>query len=127
MSQIAAYIALACFAYLAIFQALLALGAPIGHLAWGGQTKKLPIKLRIASFFSIGIAVLGSISVLVSKEWIGVAGFGRVAGIVLWILVCMFALSTLGNAVSKSKPERLTGTPVAFLLFISCLILALDL
>ena len=128
LSQIATYTALIGFIYIAGFQTLLALGAPLGHLAWGGQhkNKKLPIKLRIASLFSIGIAVLGGITVLESARWTNIIESTKVTEVMLWLFVCLWALSTLGNAMSRSKPERYTGTPVAFLLFASCLILALS-
>ena len=40
--KIAAGIAAVGFAGMTVFQLLLALGAPIGHMAWGGKYKKLP-------------------------------------------------------------------------------------
>ena len=47
---------------LAVFQALLAFGAPLGRFAWGGQHRVLPRPLRVGSVVSIGVyALLGSI------------------------------------------------------------------
>ena len=40
---------------LAVFQLALALGAPLGHFAWGGQHRVLPGRLRIGSLVSIVI------------------------------------------------------------------------
>ena len=37
---------------LAVFQALLALGAPLGAFAWGGQHRVLPTRLRVGSAVS---------------------------------------------------------------------------
>jgi hypothetical protein len=47
---------------LAVFQAALVFGAPLGRFAWGVQHRVLPPRLRVGSVFSIGIyALLGSI------------------------------------------------------------------
>ena len=40
---------------LAIFQLALALGAPLGRFAWGGQHRVLPVRLRIGSAIAIVI------------------------------------------------------------------------
>ena len=45
-------------AVLAIFQAALAFGAPIGQYAWGGQHRVLPLRLRIGSVVAILIYAL---------------------------------------------------------------------
>ena len=42
-------------ALLAVFQLALALGAPLGHFAWGGAHRVLPRRLRIGSLVSIVI------------------------------------------------------------------------
>lgn len=123
--KIAACTAFSGFIYIACFQVLLALGAPLGHLAWGGRHRRLPAKLRIASLFSVGIAVLGGLCVTETVQWTSIVSDFEATGVMMWVFVGLFALSTLGNAVSKSRQERRIGTPVAFLLFVSCLILAL--
>ena len=42
-------------AALAVFQLLLAMGAPLGRYAWGGQHHVLPMALRVGSVISIVI------------------------------------------------------------------------
>ena len=108
---------------LALFQANLAVGAPWGRLAWGGQYLRLPLGLRIASAASIAIyagfaaIVLGRAGlVAVSGEWLGPA---------TWTIAGLLALGTVMNAVSRSMPERLVMTPVAAVLCGTAVIVAL--
>jgi hypothetical protein len=51
------------FVWLAVFQVLLALGLPLGAMAWGGTHRVLPGRLRVASVVSAGLAVLGAVTV----------------------------------------------------------------
>ena len=52
------------FSLLAAFQVLLALGAPLGHAAWGGAQERLPSGLRIASAFAAVVFVVAALIVL---------------------------------------------------------------
>lgn len=45
-------------ALLALFQIALALGAPLGRFAWGGQHRVLPPRLRVGSAVSVLVYVL---------------------------------------------------------------------
>ena len=47
--MVAASALTAILGVLAVFQLALALGAPIGHFAWGGAHRVLPARLRIDS------------------------------------------------------------------------------
>ncbi|WP_369130061.1 hypothetical protein [Modestobacter roseus] len=110
---------------LAVFQAALVAGAPLGRFAWGGQHVVLPTGFRIGS--AVSIAVYGVIE-LVLLEAAGALdvvpeGFVDVA---LWVLTGYFALGVAMNAASRSRPERLVMTPVALTLAVVCLVLALD-
>jgi hypothetical protein len=98
---------------LAVFQGALISGAPLGRMAWGGQHVVLPVRLRIGSALSIllyalfgyaGLAKAGLVPLLVNEAF---------TAIFVWVLVAYFALGVLMNAISRSKPERLTMTPVA--------------
>lgn len=65
MTTFAALAACAILAGLAIFQILLAAGAPFGRYAWGGQHERvLPTRLRIASLSSVLIYVLVALVLL---------------------------------------------------------------
>ena len=99
-----------------VFQALLALGFPLGHLAWGGQHRVLPWKLRWGSFASFFLLGLAAWAILVRTGLAGLdpdAGFFRVA---TWVFAAYFTLGIAMNAASRSRPERLTMTPVNIIL-----------
>jgi hypothetical protein len=121
---LAALAAAATLAALAVFQLALAAGAPLGHLAWGGQHRTLPRNLRIGSLVSVAIyAAIGLVLLdragllaLLPPGWSAVAA---------WVLVAYFALGVGMNAISRSWPERLVMTPVAALLCVLSLVVAL--
>lgn len=127
MSIVAAFTMAAILAGLAIFQAALAAGAPIGRFAWGGQHDRLPMGLRIGSGVAIllyaGFAAIllqraGVLALLPAGGWLGVA---------TWVIVGYCALGIVMNAISRSRPERLTMTPLVALLFGLSLVVALGL
>ena len=124
MSGIAGILGLAAFAWLAVFQTLLALGAPLGAMAWRGAHRVLPPGLRAASLFSAVMAVLGALAVAQAAD----LGPSVLPAIVLrpflGALAVLFALSVVGNAASGSRIERLHGVPLALILTLSCAILA---
>jgi hypothetical protein len=110
---------------LALFQVALALGAPWGRAAWGGAHERLPSKLRVASRFAAIFWLVAALVVLARAgyEWspvsLDVARWGT------WILVGLLVIGTLLNLASRSRLERLIQTPVAAVLAILCLIVAL--
>jgi hypothetical protein len=119
-----AVVAAAGFLAIATFQAALALGAPLGRAAWGGTHVQLPMGLRIASAFAVGVWVLAALIVL------GRAGF-QVSPLSpafvrwgTWILVGVLPLGALMNFASPSNWERLVWGPVALILAMLCLVIA---
>ena len=124
--QVAAIAACILMAALAVFQAALIAGAPLGRFAWGGQHDVLPAKLRIGSATSIALYVLIAYVALAKA---GVApplvseGFTDVA---CWVLTGYFALGIVLNGISRSKPERLVMTPTVAVLTALYLVLSLN-
>lgn len=111
-------------AALAVFQVALAGGAPIGRFAWGGQHEVLPLRLRVGSVVSVVIYAL-----IAAVAWtrVGVidlfpAVFALVA---MWVVFAYFCLGIGMNAVSRSRPERLTMVPVCVVLAVLSLLIAL--
>ena len=101
MTEIAAIAACTILAALAVFQAALIAGAPIGGFAWGGQHEVLPPRLRIGSAVSI---VLYAVFAFVILERAGLAaifgnpGFAQVA---CWVLFGYFMLGIVMNGISR--------------------------
>lgn len=119
-------VVVALIALLALFQLALALGAPWGRFAWGGQHQgTLPRGFRIASAASIaiyGFMALVALSRSGHSELFG-SGFSSVA---MWVVFGYLALGVPMNAISRSKPERYMMTPVALALAVLALLIALS-
>ena len=122
---IAAIIAVAIFVVVSIIQLLLALGLPLGKLAYGGKYEKLPSKMRVMSLVAIGIFALGSISVLEQVAIIAIFNNPIFTLVVVWIIAVYLAFNTLTNAISKSKREKLIMTPLSLISAICCFVVAI--
>ena len=112
------------FLAMAGFQAALALGAPLGHAAWGGADSVLPAELRTASAAAAAILVFAALMVLRR------AGY-RIPNVSLrlsrwgtWLLGGAMGLSALANFASSSTWERVLMGPVALLLGLLCVAVA---
>ena len=109
---------------LAGFQLALALGAPLGHFAWGGAHRVLPPKLRIGSLVSI---VIYALIVVIALDRSGVIDVvpDPVSTVGMWVVFGYFVLGIPLNAISRSKPERFTMTPIVLVLAVLSLLVAL--
>jgi hypothetical protein len=122
---IAAIVFVCILGLLVLFQLALAFGAPWGRFAWGGKHQSaLPTGLRIASAASVIIYALLAVIALDRAGVIEVlpAGFSQVA---MWVVFAYLALGIVMNAISRSKHERFTMTPVAIVLAVLALVIAL--
>ena len=109
---------------LGAFQLALAAGAPLGRFAWGGQHRVLQTRLRIGSVVSI---LIYAVIVLLTWSRVGVIDlFPRVVSEVgMWVVFGYFALGIVMNALSRSKPERFTMTPVCLVLAVLAFFVAM--
>lgn len=122
---IATLIAVMTLGLLSVFQIALALGAPIGQFAWGGKHKVLPLNLRVGSISSL-VIYLGIIVCLLSKSnTYQIIPLGTFLNVLVWIIFAYFVLGVFMNAISRSKRERYTMTPIVILLASCALIIAL--
>jgi phosphate starvation-inducible membrane PsiE len=126
--MIAAYsIALvAVLAIVSLFQIALILGAPMGEYAFGGQVKgKLPIKMRIGSVISLGL-YFAQIGHYLAQAGVLTKFFDtQVNSVVNWVFVGIAALALLMNSISRSEKERKLWVPVALLLLVLTVLVAL--
>jgi hypothetical protein len=124
-ADLAALIFCALLGALCVFQLALALGAPLGRFAWGGGHERLPTGFRIGSVISIGIyTLLGTIAL----QRAGLAQLfpEDVATIGIWVIAGYLGLGILMNAISRSKPERYTMTPLVIVLCVLAIFIALS-
>ena len=123
MSSIAALAFCILIAALALFQAALVAGAPLGHFAWGGADRVLPPGKRIGSAVSIVLYAIFAVIVLDRAGMIDL--FATIRPWAIWGLVAYFAVGIGLNAISRSRVERLVMPLVAAVLCLCCLLVAL--
>ena len=123
---LAAILAAVLLGAIVVFQLALALGAPWGAAAWGGQHPGvLPTRLRIASgvaaivIYPLVIALVLAAAGIIDDDWLPVDGT-----LAMWVLAGLLALGAVANFVSRSPPERRWG-PVALTTAMCCAIIAL--
>ncbi|MFE4837271.1 hypothetical protein ACFRAU_21655 [Arthrobacter sp. NPDC056691] len=126
LGQISAVLACAVLAGLAVFQVLLMGGVPLGRLAWGGQHRILPARLRIGSAVSVLLYLVFGHAALARTGLAPAIGSDAWYPVFTWVLTAYFTLGVLMNAISRSKPERLVMTPVALLLALLFLFLSIS-
>ena len=97
----------------------------MGQFAWGGKYKVLPLSLRIGSILAI-IIYLGIAICLLSKSGIyQIIQQGTLLNILVWVIFVYLVLGIFMNAISRSKRERYTMTPIVILLASCALTVAL--
>jgi hypothetical protein len=111
-------------AALAVFQLALALGAPVGRFAWGGQHRVLPTRLRIGSAVSIVIYAVIAVLALDRAGAVDVVS-DVVSTVGMWVVFAYFVLGIPMNAISRSTAERYTMTPIVTVLAVLSLLIAL--
>ena len=116
MSCFAAVMVCVLLGGLAVFQALLAGGAPLGRFAWGGQHRVLPRPLRVGSLGAIVVYLLIAAIVLARADLLSIGVPDRVVSTAAWVVAGYFFVGIGMNLVSRSKPERAVMSPVAALL-----------
>lgn len=116
MAELIAYLTCFIFLALSLFQIALAFGAPLGHFAWGGAHKVLPAKLRIGSMVSVILYGIFSIFMLDKVGLINIMANEAIVTTGMWAITAYLGLGIIMNAISRSKSERLTMTPVVLVL-----------
>jgi|SRR5215203_569285 len=119
-----AVVALVLLAALAVFQGFLVAGAPLGRFAWGGQHEVLPTGFRIGSVVSIALYAAFAVLILQAAGLISPLP-DDFADVAIWVLTGYFVLGIAMNAISRSRAERRTMTPVVAILAVASLVLAL--
>ena len=105
-----------------IFQILLALGAPYGEAAWGGQKGKvLPNNYRIASVFSCLFLIFSILVVLSATAIIDLLSISFTDDY-MWFITAYLGVGIFMNAISRSKKERYWAPIIAVMFVFSLLI-----
>lgn len=125
--MIASWVSVVTLFFVTLFQLALVLGAPIGEYAFGGMHKgKLPVKYRIGSAFSIFIYLAIAGHYLAQAKVLNPLLTDDLNILVNWAIVGLNFLSLIMNSISRSRKERNTWVPVALLLLVCSIFIALD-
>jgi len=125
----AAAVAALVFAMFALgviaFQLALALGAPWGAYAMGGSfLGRFPTPLRIAAV--VQAVIIGFIALAVlSAGGLAVPDLAANLPWLVWVPVVISFLAVVLNAISRSAGERRIWVPVAVVMLLSSLVVAL--
>jgi hypothetical protein len=107
------------------FQLALALGAPWGAYAMGGAFPgRFPPPMRVAAAVQAVIIALLAVAVL-SVAGIVLPGVAAEFPWLAWVAVAVSSVAVVLNAISRSAGERRIWVPVAAMLLVSSLIVAL--
>lgn len=124
--RLAGYLFGALTLVLALFQFALALGAPWGAYAMGGAFPGVfPPAMRIAALVQIPIVGLVAVIVL-ARAGLVLPSWARASRILIWIVVGLLAVGVVLNLITRSPIERLIWAPVAIVLFVTSLRVALS-
>lgn len=116
----AAVLATIGFGVIAIFQAVLAAGAPLGHAAWGGESAELSTGQRIGSVISVVVWLCAALVVLGRAGFWARASDTRLFRWGTWFFAGISAISALVNFASRSRWENVVWGPIALILAVLC-------
>jgi hypothetical protein len=111
------------FAALGVFQLALALGAPLGHAAWGGDSAALTPAERVGSALSVALYAAAAAIVLARAGLTERPRSRRLSRWGPWFLAALFAFSALANFASQSHWENYLLGPSAALLAGLCVVI----
>jgi hypothetical protein len=108
------------------FQLALALGAPWGAVAMGGRFPgKVPTFMRAICGLQIVVLALLATIVLVRARVV-LPAWHEVSTKLIWLVVAFSLVAVAANLATPSRWERILWAPVAIVLFISSLVVALS-
>jgi hypothetical protein len=108
-----------------VFQVALAAGAPWGAYAMGGAFPgQFPPELRIAAVIQ-ALILVGLAAVVLARAGVALPGWARASRWLIWFVVAFAALSLILNLITPSAGERAIWVPVALLLLLSSVVVAL--
>jgi cell shape-determining protein MreD len=108
------------------FQIALASGAPWGEYAMGGAFPgQFPPELRVAAVVQAVILALLAL-VVFSRAGVALPKWERTSRRLVWVVVAFSAISLVLNTITPSTGERAIWAPVALIMLVCSMIVALD-
>jgi hypothetical protein len=108
------------------FQIALAAGAPWGAYAMGGAFPgQFPPELRVAAIVQ-AVILAGLALVVLARAGVAVPRWSRTSRWLIWVVVAFSALSLMLNLITPSAGERALWAPVALIMLVSSVIVAVS-
>ena len=127
MTTVAALVFAAVTAGVVVFQLALALGAPWGEYAMGGRSfGRFPPAMRVAAVAQAVLLTLIAVVVLADARLV-LPWLAPTFPWLIWFVVAFSAVSVVLNTLTPSARERRIWAPVALVMLVSSLIVALGL
>ena len=112
-------------AIVAVFQVALALGAPWGSYAMGGAFPgQFPPALRVSAVIQAAVLILLA-GVVLARAGVALPRWSRASRWLVWLVVAFTAVSLVLNLITPSGGERMIWAPVAFVLLVTSLLVAI--
>ncbi len=123
--RIAAFIYIVVSVVVILFQIALAAGVPWGEFAMGGAFPgQFPPELRVAAVLQAGILAALAFVVL-ARAGITLPRWSRTSRWLIWVVVAFSAVSLVLNTITPSAGERAIWAPVALIMLICSVIVAI--
>ncbi len=107
------------------FQVALAMGVPWGSYAMGGAFPgTYPPRMRVAAMVQ-AVVLAGTVAVVLSRAGLVLPAWSGVVEWLIWGVVAIAAAATFLNAITPNVSERRIWVPVAVLMLVSSLAVAL--
>ena len=107
------------------FQVALALGVPWGSYAMGGAfPRKFPPRMRVAALVQ-AVLLAGTVAIVLSRAGLVLPAWSGVVGWLIWGVVALAVIAAILNAITPSAGERRIWVPVALVMLVSSLVVAL--
>lgn len=109
-----------------VLQLALALGAPWGGFAMGGKYPEgFPPKMRVAALVQLLLLLFVALIVLI-RAGLVLGEYLEIARSAVWFVVALLAVSSILNIITPSKKERMVGGPIAIILLITSVLVAIS-
>ena len=107
------------------FQIALACGAPWGSYAMGGAFPgRFPPPMRIGALIQ-AVLLTATVAIVLSRAGLVLPTWSGAAGWLIWGVVAIALVAVVLNAITSSAGERRLWVPVAVVMLVSSLIVAL--
>ena len=125
-AAVAARIFAALTGLVCLFQLALALGAPWGRFAMGGAFPgTFPPAMRVAAVAQIAVLMAVALVVL-ARAGMALPPWRAASRWLIWIVVALLGVAATFNLITPSGPERMVWAPVAGLMLLASLRVALS-